>query len=242
MKVIIVIPARFKSTRFPGKPLVKILGKPLVIHVCEVASSALGRDNVYVATDDHRIAKVVKDSGFKFCMTSSNHLTGTDRLVEVSKLIDADLYVNIQGDEPLLNPIDIKKVINEKIAFPEKIINAMTRLLPEENPHSINIPKVVVDKNSNLLYISRSAIPGSKSKQELSTYFKQVCIYAFNKSELNLLSKNKSKTPLELVEDIEILRFLELGKSIKMVSVSEGSIAVDIPDDVQKVENALRAR
>lgn len=242
MKVLGIIPARFESSRFPGKPLALILDKPLIIYVCEIAEKALGKDQVVVATDDKRIASVVESYGYQYCITSTKHLTGTDRLVEVSESTHADIYLNIQGDEPLINPDDILKVVKAKLDFPSFVINGMTIIADSEDPQSVNIPKVVVDSNDKLLYMSRALIPGSKKPGKGLSFFKQVCIYAFNKAELQIIKANPNKTRLEASEDIEILRFLELGSSIKMVKLSAGSLAVDIPSDILNVENELRLK
>ena len=242
MKILGIIPARYQSSRLPGKPLVEILGKPLIIWVCEIVEKALGKENTIVATDDERIAQTVESHGFNFVMTSSNHLTGTDRLAEVSRKIDADMYINIQGDEPLIDPNDIIKVADAKKLDPESIINAMTFISQDEDPESVNIPKVIVDQNNKLLYMSRLPIPGNKKNLRNCPYLKQVCIYAFSKEELDIYYKHPSKTPLEYEEDIEILRFLELGKRINMVHLDTSSLAVDVPEDIIKVENALRAK
>lgn len=242
MKVLGIIPARFQSSRLPGKPLALILGKPLIIWVCELVEKAIGKENTVVATDDERIAKTVAQYGFEYIMTSSEHLTGTDRLAEVSRKIEADIYVNIQGDEPLINPDDILKVISIKKQNPNSIINAMALLSEEEDPNSINIPKVIVNPKGDLVYMSRLAIPGNKKDRSKYNYLKQVCIYAFNKEELNLFYNHPNKTPLENEEDIEILRFLELGRKIKMVHLESSSLAVDVPEDIKNVENALRIK
>mgnify|MGYP001063210087 CR=1 FL=1 len=242
MRILGVIPARFQSSRLPGKPLVLILGKPLIIWVCEIVEKALGNENTIVATDDERIAKTVQDYGFKFVMTSSKHLTGTDRLAEVSRKIDADIYVNVQGDEPLVNHLDIKKIAKLKLESPETIINAMTYISDDEEPNSVHIPKVIVNLNNELLYLSRLSIPGSKMGNNDFKYLKQVCIYAFSKQELEVFFRHPLKTPLEQQEDIEILRFLELGYTIKMVHLDTSSLAVDVPEDIKKVENALQSK
>ena len=241
MKIIGVIPARYKSSRFPGKPLAKIIDKPMVIWVCEQASKALGKENVHVATDDERISTVVEKYGFNFIMTSDSHLTGTDRLAEVAQKIEADIYVNIQGDEPMINPFDIQSIVKAKKDNPTYIINGMASLLETEDPHNINIPKVIVNLKNDLIYMSRSAIPGIKSTKQPNPpdYKKQICIYAFNREELLAFNAQKDKTPLESFEDIEIIRFLELGYKIKMVETEGASLAVDIPSDIQKVEKAI---
>lgn len=240
MKVIGIIPARYKSSRFPGKPLVSINGVPLVIRVCRLASEALGLQNVYVATEDQRIVDLVNEYGYQSILTSDEHLTGTDRLSEVASKITADIYINIQGDEPMVNPQDILNIVEEKKKFPNYVINGVTRILDVEDPHSVNIPKVLMNKNNDLIYMSRLAIPGIKGTSEKPMYLKQVCIYAFTKDELLKFGEQKFKAEFEKFEDIEILRFLDLGVKVKMVYTDHNSLAVDIPEDVYKVEDALK--
>ena len=242
MKVAGIIPARFKSSRFPGKPIVDICGKPMIIWVYEAGAKALGHENTYVATDDLRIAEVLNRYNVNTIMTHSDHLTGTDRIAEAATRIEADVYLNIQGDEPLLDPADIIKIVNAKKVYPEHIINGYTEIKNNEDPNDKNIPKLVLNSNDELLYMSRSVIPGSKGQHPDVKFLKQVCIYAFSKNDLNAIIEHKEKTPLEAVEDIEILRFLELGYKIKMIRTSEGSLAVDIPSDIVKIENEMQRR
>lgn len=238
MEILGVIPARYKSSRFPGKPLAKINGRELVLRVCDKVSQSLGKKFV-VATDDERIRKVVEDEGFEVVMTSSEHLTGTDRVAEVAKHRSADIYVNIQGDEPLIYPDDIQKILAQKLKTPNYIINGMCNLSEIEDPSNINIPKVLVNKDNDLIYMSRLAIPGIKSGG-IPSYKKQVCIYAFTKSELEAFSNYGKKASFEAFEDIEILRFLDLGFKIKMVEVN-ATQAVDEPNDIHLVENILNS-
>jgi len=240
-KIIGVIPARYKSTRFPGKPLVKLLGKPMILWVAELSSKALGKENVFVATDDFRIKDIVEEAGFSVVMTADDHLTGTDRLSEVAKKVVADIYINIQGDEPTVNPDIILQVINMSKKFPEFVINAMTKLSPDEDPMNTNIPKVVTNERNDLVYMSRQLIPGYKSyKNQPEYYFKQVCIYAFNRDHLLQFSEFGRKTTIEKSEDIEILRFLDLGVPVKMIEVGGNTFAVDVEEDIAIVENRLR--
>lgn len=240
MKVIGIIPARYKSSRYPGKPLVNILGKPLVIHVAEKAVKALGKESVYIATENSLIYEEVVKWGYNAIMTTEAPLTGTDRLWEVAQKIEADIYVNIQGDEPMVDPSDITRVVEERKKFPHQIINGYAAIGKDEDPESINIPKVIFDRNGKMIYMSRKTLPGIKGREDIPVYYKQVCIYAFTFEELKAFGEQKSKTPLESFEDIEILRFLEMGYEIKMVEMSVASLAVDVPSDVKKVEKALR--
>ncbi len=241
MKAIVVIPARYQSTRFPGKPLANILGKPLIQWVAELSTKAVGIDNVYIATDDDRIAQIVTKLGYQVVMTSSNCLTGTDRLAEVAKKVKADIYINVQGDEPLVDPKDILKIIKAKNLHPNEVINGYSAILKDEDPESVNIPKVIFTEDKRLVYISRKTLPGFKNKKnEPKQYWKQVCIYAFSRKELFEYSCYGGKSALEDSEDIEIIRFLEWGKTIRLVKTSPGSLAVDVPDDIAKVEIALK--
>lgn len=241
MTVIIVIPARFKSIRFPGKPLVNILGKPLIQWVSELSAKAVGIENVYIATDDDRIAQTVVKLGYQVVMTSENCLTGTDRLAEVAKKIDADIYINVQGDEPLVNPEDILKIIDAKKVYPNEVINGYAVITKDEDQNSVNIPKVIFTEDKHLVYMSRKALPGFKDQKNSPTeYFKQVCIYAFSRQELMAYGDYGRKSTLEESEDIEIIRFLEWGQAIRMVKTRPGSLAVDVPADVINVELALK--
>ena len=241
--VSIVIPARYKSSRFPGKPIVDIDGTPMIIRVADIASQVVPKENIYIATEDERIAKVVDDYDYKVILTSDNCLTGTDRVCEAAQEIDSDIIVNIQGDEPLLDPDDIQKVIDEKLKYPDSVINCMSRFDSTEAPNR-NIPKVVANFNNDLVYMSRSAIPGTKEGHSKLVH-KQVCIYAFTKDELDKFYQyglKNGKTPLEWSEDIEILRFVELGVNVKMVETFGTTQAVDIKEDVDKVLEILNER
>ena len=240
MKSIVVILARYKSSRFPGKPLVPLLGKPMILWVAELSSKAVGSENVYIATDDERIAIEVKNAGYQVVMTSEQALTGTDRLAEVAKQIDADIYVNVQGDEPLVEPIDIIKVIEIKKQYPDDVINGVCPLGENEDHKNINIPKVIFTEDNRMIYMSRQAIPGFKDNDNApSCYYKQVCIYAFSQQELLKYGEFGRKSRVEQSEDIEILRFLEWNQTIRMVETQSGSLAVDVPDDIQEVEFSL---
>lgn len=237
---IIVIPARYSSSRFPGKPLAMIDGKSMIQRVWERCCEAVDEKLVYVATDDERISQHCVQRGIQCLKTSENCLTGTDRVYEVSTLVDAKCYINVQGDEPLLEPQDILKVIAEAARKPNDIINAMCHLELESDFRSSSVPKVVSRPDGRLLYMSRAAIPTTKSF-EFKSAFKQVCIYAFPKIALKSYASVNKKTTLEAIEDIEILRFLELGYEVSMIKVSSSSIAVDFPEDIRRVEEVLES-
>ena len=240
-KTAIIIPARFKSSRFPGKPLAKILGKEMIFYVGKICEKTIGKKNVHVATDDRRIQKKCKSFGFNTLITP-NCPTGTDRVFLASKKIKANIIINVQGDEPLIKTSDIKKIIQAKKKYPNHVICGYTYIKYAE-AKSLNVPKLVINKNNELIYMSRSLIPGSKIKKMEKKFLKQVCIYAFNKNELRKFFSFKKKfSKNEISEDIEILRFLELNIPVKMVKVSGSSIAVDIKSDIKKVESYLRKK
>ena len=240
MKTVIIIPARYKSSRFPGKPLTPILGKPMILWVAEICSHALPIESVFIATDDSRIKEVVERAGFKAVMTSEKALTGTDRIADAANQIDADIYINVQGDEPLLDPKDILSIIESKKKYPNEIINGYCKISDNENADSLNIPKVVFNENNQMVYMSRHLIPGAKSKDfKPENYYKQVCIYAFSEKDLLSYVDFGRKGTLELYEDIEILRFLDIGIPIRLVETNNASMAVDVPEDVVRVEEEI---
>jgi len=243
MKTVIIIPARYKSTRFPGKALTLILGKPMILWVAELCAEVLPAEFVYVATEDFQIKEIVEKAGFNVVMTSNKCLTGTDRLSEAATQIKADIYVNVQGDEPLLNPADILSVIKAKKKYPNEVINGYCKIGDNEEPESVNIPKVVFNENQQMVYMSRSLVPGTKTKDFVPpNYFKQVCIYAFNRQELINYAAHGRKGTLEFYEDIEILRFLDIGINIRVVETKSISLAVDVPKDVIRVEEEILRR
>jgi 3-deoxy-manno-octulosonate cytidylyltransferase (CMP-KDO synthetase) len=234
---VIVIPARYRSSRFPGKPLAEISGVPMIVRVAEICHRALDRERVYVATDDQRIVECCETNGIQWILTPDTCLTGTDRLFEASKQVRADYYINVQGDEPLIDPQDITVVI-DSVRRNKCVVNAMCTITDPSERTSSSVPKVVIRPDRTLIYMSRSPIPGNKEGRAVATD-KQVCIYGLPYSALRTFGVHGKKTPLEETEDIEILRFVELGIPVKMERVSSNSIAVDHPEDVCRVEAAL---
>ena len=162
MKTVIIIPARYGSSRYRGKPLVKILNREMVLRVADICSKVIKKKNLYIATDNDKISKVVAKAKYNSIMTSPGCLTGTDRVAEVATKIKADIYINVQGDEPTINPNDIKKVIKAKMKNPNHVICGYDKIHKYEDPSSINLPKVVVNEKQELIYISRSLVPGFK--------------------------------------------------------------------------------
>jgi 3-deoxy-manno-octulosonate cytidylyltransferase (CMP-KDO synthetase) len=186
------------------------------------------------------IVKIAKNEGYNVVITSDSCLTGTDRVAEASLEIDADIFINIQGDEPLIDPNDIKKSIDLKKLYPDYVINCMSKLHKDEEASNKKIPKVICDLDQNLIYCSRNVIPGFKEKNT-SDIFKQVCIYVFDKNQLRKFHSTK-KSPLELSEDIEIVRCLEKGMKVKMLKVDKVSYAVDYPEDIKVIEENLNGK
>jgi 3-deoxy-manno-octulosonate cytidylyltransferase (CMP-KDO synthetase) len=210
----------------------------MIQRVWEKCAEATSPDSVLVATDDDRIMKHCKDHKMQVLLTSNNCLTGTDRLCEVAQKRKAKVYINVQGDEPLISPEDIKAVIQASQKEPKITINAMCQINEEADFRNPNVPKVITQKDGRLLYMSRAPIPTNK-KLEFEKAMKQVCIYAYPRDVLIAFGSLKEKTPLESIEDLEILRLLELGYEVKMIEVSGSSVAVDTPDDLDKVVSLL---
>ena len=238
MNTILVIPARYQSTRFPGKPLIDLAGKSMIQRVFEQCVKAYPAEKIYVATEDERIVTHCMALGIQAILTSDDCLTGTDRLAEVALQIDADYYINVQGDEPVFNPDDITALLEVLPKFEGSILNGYCAIDTAEDYKSVSVPKVVFRQDGRLLYMSRAAIPGNK-KSTFKVGYRQVCIYAFPKTAL-LAFKNKGiKTPFEEEEDIEILRFLEMGYEVQMIEMSTDSIPIDNPVDIKKVLKSI---
>ncbi len=234
MKTILVIPARYKSTRFPGKPLIDLAGKSMIQRVFEQCAKVYPIEKIYVATEDERIVTHCENFGIQVILTSDNCLTGTDRIAEVALQIEADYYINVQGDEPVLNPDDITILINILKQINGTILNGYCDIANESDYKSVSVPKVVLRPDGRLLYMSRASIPGNK-KNMFNFGYRQVCIYAFPKEALIAFKNMDIKTTFEAEEDIEILRFLEMGYEVQMIKMSKDSIPIDNPEDVEKV-------
>ena len=241
MKVIGVIPCRYKSSRFPGKPVAMICGKPMLWHVWNQAKKTKYVDKLIVATDDNRIYDVCYQYGIESIMTSEDHKTGTDRVAEVAERIDGDVFVNIQGDEPMIDPSGIDVVVAEIINNDEEsIANAFALIENKSDLINGNVVKVITSNANYAIAYSRSPIPYPKESNPI--YKRQIGLYAIKReSILEFPSLNRGY--LELSEGIEMLRYLENGYKIKMVEVSDNnSIPVDVPDDIMRVESLMKNR
>ena len=241
MKILAVIPARYESTRFPGKPLVNINGKPMIQHVYERVKESKLVDKVLVATDDERIYESVKNFGGKVVMTSKEHESGTDRICEVIKKIKCDIVVNVQGDEPGINPKDIDKAI--KPLLKNKKVNISTLAIRIENGYDLkdeNKVKVVFDKNNFALYFSRNNIPFDRdhiNNVKIYDFYKHIGLYVYRRKFLMNL-KNLKPSKLEKLEKLEQLRFLNNGEKIKVVLTDRESISIDTPSDLKNFINS----
>ncbi len=240
MEAIGVIPARYSSTRFAGKVLADICGKPMIQYVWERAKQALLLDDVIVACDDENVFGVARNFGANCIMTARGHLSGSDRITEVVAPLDVKVVLNIQADEPLIEPIMIDRLTEALLS--DKSIYMATIIKKIENSDEItdpNIVKVVVDKNNFALYFSRAAIPykAENSKAE-SVYYKHIGLYAYTKDFL-FTYKNIPASSLENAEKLEQLRVLQEGFRIKVIETKFETIGVDTPEDLDRVREIL---
>ncbi len=239
MSVLVVIPARFGSVRFPGKPLAKLCGKPMIQHVYEGAAKAQGVDAVVVATDDERIMRAVFEFGGKAVMTNPDARSGTERVAEVARARDAKVIINVQGDEPLVQGEMIGQLaqfLTRHEAVP--MASLMIPFKPGEDINSPNVVKVAVDRDKFALYFSRSVIPFLRAPEAAPRYLKHLGLYGYQRHFL-LQFSSLEPTPLEQSEQLEQLRALEHGYRIKMLETVHDSIGVDTPEDLQRVEKRL---
>jgi 3-deoxy-manno-octulosonate cytidylyltransferase (CMP-KDO synthetase) len=243
MKIFAFIPARYDSSRFPGKPLTQIAGKPMIQHVYERAISCPELSGVFVATDDKRILECVDKFKGKAVMTGETHRTGSDRICEAAQSVglrDEDIVVNIQGDQPLFSQSAISDVVRP---FAEDKNIQMTtlkyRIRDEREIQNPNHVKVVTDGEGYAIYFSRSPIPFFREEKSPTTYYKHLGFYGFRMDFLVKYTQLPEGT-LESAEKLEQLRALECGFKIKVVETELDSVEVDLPEDVKKVEKLIR--
>lgn len=234
MKALCIIPARYASTRLPGKPLRDIAGKPMIVRVYERAVQAKRVQDVVVATDDERIRTAVEEHGGRAVMTRTDHVTGTDRLAEVAeKMTDYDLIINVQGDEPLIDPTVIDALVEPFLADARlSMATAKTLLTDEEEIANPNNVKVITDLTGNALYFSRARIPYARN--EGANVYKHIGIYAYRRDFL-LSYARMAQTPLERSESLEQLRALENGHRIHVIETDAVFIGVDTEEDLTAV-------
>ena len=242
MNITAIIPARYASTRLPGKPLLDIAGKPMIQHVYERAREAVLVNRVIVATDDGRILDAVKRFGGEVVMTSDAHKSGTDRLAEVAAALESDIIVNVQGDEPLIEPAMIDEAIRPLMEDVSIVMGSLkAEIRDEAELNNPNIVKVVVDRNDFALYFSRYPIPYFRDASPLSLltgHFKHIGLYVYQRGFL-LEYSGMPQTPLEEAEKLEQLRALENGYRIKVPTTRLQSVGVDTEEDLEKVRRIL---
>jgi len=234
----IVLPARYGSTRFPGKPLAEISGRPLIEWVYRRAREVRGASAVVVATDDERIAAVVREFGGDVVMTRDDHATGTDRVAEVARSLDVDVVVNLQGDEPVFEPVMIETMVARMGADPDlDIVTAAHSITDRDELENPNAVKVVLDRSGRALYFSRSPVP-SGALEGRGSAMRHVGVYAFRRAALERFTALE-RTPLEESERLEQLRALENGMTIGVIPIERATVGVDVPGDVKNVEKEI---
>ena len=236
---ILIIPARLESTRLPKKLLINIEGLSIIQRTYNCALKAV-KDNkkIIIATDSELIKNHCKEFGANVLKTSKDCLTGTDRVAEVSERIEANQYINLQGDEPIFPTEDLNLFINEAIKKPEEIHTAITKIKSDLDYKNLSIPKMVFSKTKRLLYSSRASIPSNKHG-DFKLGFKHVCVYAFNKNHLKEFKNYGRKAFFENQEDLEINRFLELDFIVNCIELKKGGKAVDTKDDLEIVKKII---
>ncbi len=249
MSCVVIIPARLDSSRLPRKVLLDICGKPMIEHVYECAMKAKHIKEVYIATDSKEVLEICSIFTSNIIMTSAEHLSGTDRIAEAVKSIACDNVINVQGDEPLMDPTLIEDIALSLENFETQMVSAMHKIKTTEELKSPNAVKVTIDKNNNALYFSRSIIPHHRDEWEPLlnhhktipaplTFFKHIGIYGYKKDFLLKYSKMEL-TYLEKIEKLEQLRVLENGFKIKMIETKYEPVGVDTIEDLQKVRKLI---
>jgi len=240
-KILGVIPARFSSTRFPGKVLALIAGKTMLQHVYERAALSTYLSSILIATDDERVYSAAKNFGARVRMTRSDHLSGTDRVAEAASAVDAEIVVNIQGDEPLIDPAAIDAAILPMVHEPELVMGTLKKRIEDAREITDpNVVKVVTDRAGDAIYFSRCAIPFEREKSANTPYFKHIGLYVYQRDFL-LAYSAMPVGPLETAERLEQLRALENGFRIRVVETEYESLGVDTPEDLERVSRLFDA-
>jgi 3-deoxy-manno-octulosonate cytidylyltransferase (CMP-KDO synthetase) len=240
-KILGVIPARFSSSRFPGKVLAQIANKTMLQHVYERAALATYLTSTIIATDDDRVYRVAKSFGARVRMTRADHLSGTDRVAEVASAENAEVIVNIQGDEPLIDPAAIDAAVLPLVHDPDVVMGTLKKRI--EDPREIgdpNVVKVVTDRAGDAIFFSRCPIPFDRDRAADTPYFKHVGLYVYQRDFL-LGYSTLPVGPLEQAERLEQLRALENGYKIRVVETEYESLGVDTPEDLERVSRLFKA-
>lgn len=241
MRIIAMIPARYSASRFPGKLMKDLGGKPVIVRTYEATLETKLFDDVFVVTDSDLIFKTIQEVGGKAIMSQKEHDCGSDRIAEAVEGMEVDIVINVQGDEPFIDEVSLRKLINVFKNDSEQTIDlaSLKVKLNEENEISNpNNVKVIVDKEDFAMYFSRSPIPYARNTEIDVEYYKHIGVYAFRKSAL-IDFYHTSETPLELSEKIEGIRYLEVGKRIKMVETTTPVVGIDTPEDLEKAKSIL---
>jgi 3-deoxy-D-manno-octulosonate cytidylyltransferase len=237
MTVIAVVPARYASVRFPGKPLAPIAGRPMVLHALDAARGARRVDRALVATDDARIADCVRADGGEAVLTSPEAASGTDRIAEVARAVAADVYVNVQGDEPLMTPENVDRAVACLLESPARSIATLAYPIGTEAAGDPNVVKVAVARDGRALYFSRSPIPYYRTGPP--AYRKHLGLYVYRSRALAEIAA-LAPSPLEKAESLEQLRWLEAGHTIWVGDAADDSVGVDTPADLMEAERRMR--
>ncbi|MBQ7739036.1 MAG: 3-deoxy-manno-octulosonate cytidylyltransferase [Desulfovibrionaceae bacterium] len=238
MRILAVIPARYSSTRLPGKPLLDICGKPMICHVYEKAKQAKALDQVIVATDDQRIVAAIEGIGGLACMTSPNCASGSDRLREVAQKYEADVYINIQGDEPLLDPVAVDNLANFMRDNLDAHVATLAFQVEKRQALNPNLVKVVCDSKGNALYFSRSLIPYDRDEEKIVKYLAHIGVYAYRAEALEAFG-NLHASPLEEIEKLEQLRLLQAGIPVRVLETAAFGPGVDTIEDLECVRKIM---
>ncbi|MCL7754217.1 3-deoxy-manno-octulosonate cytidylyltransferase [Polaribacter sp. Z022] len=243
MKIIAMIPARYSASRFPGKLMKDLGGKPVILRTYEAAKNTNLFDEVFIVTDSDIIYKTIENAGGKAIMSKKEHECGSDRIAEAVENIEADIVINVQGDEPFIDEVSLSKLIDVFKKDAKKEIDLASLKVQITNKEDIENPnnvKVITDVNNLAIYFSRSVIPYHRDKNVEVKYFKHKGVYAFRKQAL-IDFYNTPMTPLEAAEKIEAIRYQEIGKKIKMVETSVEAVGIDTPEDLEKAIQFLNS-
>tara|TARA_R110002073_G_scaffold8207_3_gene45760 strand:- start:44546 stop:45283 length:738 start_codon:yes stop_codon:yes gene_type:complete len=242
MKIIAMIPARYSASRFPGKLMKDLGGKPVILRTYDATVATQLFDEVYVVTDSDVIFNAITQAEGKVIMSKKEHDCGSDRIAEAVENMDVDIVINVQGDEPFIDEISLRKLIDVFKNDPEKTIDLASlkvQLTGEDEIVNPNNVKVIVDQEDFAMYFSRSPIPFARNQEVEVIYYKHIGVYAFRKSAL-IDFYHTPETPLELAEKIEGIRYLEVGKRIKMVETETAVVGIDTPEDLEKAKAILK--
>ena len=243
MKIIAMIPARYSASRFPGKLMKDLGGKPVILRTYEAALHTNLFDDVFIVTDSDVIFKTIENAGGKAIMSTKEHECGSDRIAEAVENIEADIVINVQGDEPFIDAVSLSKLIEVFKKDTQKKIDLASLKVQITNKEDIENPnnvKVITDVNNLAIYFSRSVIPFHRDKDVNVKYFKHKGVYAFRKQAL-IDFYNTPMTPLEAAEKIEAIRYQEIGKKIKMVETDVEAVGIDTPEDLEKAIQFLKS-